>query len=355
MQPHLLVITIDTLRADYVNCYGRREIATPNLDRFAASGARFGEHLSSISVTLPSHCALMTGCTPMVNGVTWNGMDTSRRRRTLAEIAAEAGYQTTAITSWGGFQTQAVYGYQNVYSQEGAASLENRGDKTIQRVQQWIEQADSTIPQLLWVHFIDPHTPDHSPAPFPHTYEGSIEFTDTLIGPFIEAWDSRFGADKSIAVITADHGEHINDHGVERSHGSLWETCLWIPLMMRVPDMIKPGSVVPELTRQIDVLPTILDYAQLPMPYDVEGMSMRGLIEGTDSNMRLVHQGQAINTEAYTATIRNAEYSLHFGEEQNLAYLFDRRTDPGEEQSLLDTGALVNHSTKHSIADAKEK
>ena len=99
-------------------------------------------------------------------------------------------------------------------------------------------------------------------------------------------------ADNSVAVITADHGEHLNDHDVERGHGTLWPSNLWVPLLVRSRGLIEPGVVVPELTRQIDVLPTILDYCELPMPHDMEGMSLRGLIEGTDRELGLFHCGR---------------------------------------------------------------
>ena len=123
---------------------------------------------------LPSHTSLMTGCVPSVHGVNWNGVVTTRRRRTLAEIAAAAGYATTAITSWGGFQKQEGLGFQQVYSDAGAGAEDNRGDRTITRVEMWLEEADGSQPQLLWVHFIDPHTPDSCPDPFPQTYAGEV-------------------------------------------------------------------------------------------------------------------------------------------------------------------------------------
>ena len=90
-------------------------------------------------------------------------------------------------------------------------------------------------------------------------------------------------------LITADHDEHLDDHGVERGHGTLWITNLRVPLLIRCPGLIAPGRVVDELTRQIDILPTLLDYCDLPMPYDVQGMSLRGMISGDDFVLRLVH------------------------------------------------------------------
>src|SRR5687768_16375110 len=126
MHPHILLITIDSLRADHLSCYGQpRAVLTPNLDASAGSGARFEQHLTSLAVTLASHCSLLTGCTPAVHGVTWNGMTVARRRRTLPEIVAPLGYATAAITSWAGFQHQGVYGFQQAYSQDSAAALEN--------------------------------------------------------------------------------------------------------------------------------------------------------------------------------------------------------------------------------------
>ena len=355
MKPHILVVTVDSLRADYVACYGRHQIKTPHLDAFAASGVRFDQHLATLSATLPSHTSLLTGCVPSVHGVNWNSVETPRRRRTLAELAAEQGYATTAIASWGGFQKQQVFGFQEAHSEGGAGAEENRGDATLARVEAWLERVDVYQPQLLWVHIIDPHTPDNCPEPFPQTYRGEVEFVDTLIARLIEGWDARLGADNSLAVLTADHGEHLNDHGVERGHGTLWITNVWIPLLMRRPGVINPGAHVDELTRQIDVLPTILDYCELPMPYDIQGMSLRGAIEGRDSGMRLVHQGQIVHDEVDTMTLRTENFAFHFGDHGDLARAFDRRVDGQEEENLLGSDGRLRQSVEHSIKDGQEK
>ncbi len=354
MNKHILLITIDSLRADHLGCYQEVDIQTPNLDAFAASGVRFQHHLSTQATTLPSHTSLLTGCVPSVHGVNWNGVETPRRRATLAEIAKAQGYATTAIASWGGFQFQSVLGFEEAHSEEGAGSLENRGDRTIERVEAWLGKVDASRPQLLWVHFIDPHTPDNCPDPFPQTYVGEVEFIDTLIGRFIAGWDGRFGAENTFAAITADHGEHLNDHGKERGHGTQWITNLRIPLLIRCPGLIQPGSVPQELTRQIDVLPTILDYCEFPMPYDVQGMSLRGLIEGRDTGMRLVHQGQAVRDDGETVTVRTAQYAFFFGDDGDLVHIFDRRIDEGEEEDLWERGAAATQSVEHSLRDGRE-
>ena len=354
MHRHILLVTIDTLRGDHLGCYGERDIRTPSLDAFAGAGVRFGQHLSTLATTLPSHTSLMTGCVPSVHGVNWNGVDGPRRRRTLAELTADVGYATTAITSWGGFQKQQVLGFQTAHSEAGAGADENRGDRTIARVEAWLDGVDASRPQFLWVHFIDPHTPDNCPEPFPQTYAGEVEFIDTLVGRLVDGWDARFGARESLAVITADHGEHLEDHGVERGHGTLWITNLRIPLLVRCPELIEAGTVVGELTRQIDVLPTLLDYCQLPMPYDVQGMSLRGLIEGRDTGLRLVHQGQAVHDEADTVTLRTADHTFFFGDDHDLVHLFDRRTDPQEETDLWGAGS-ARQSVEHSVRDGEEK
>jgi arylsulfatase A-like enzyme len=354
MKMHILLITIDSLRADHLACYQEMEIRTPNLDAFAASGARFQQHLSSLATTLPSHTSLLTGCVPSVHGVNWNGVQTPRRRTTLAEIATAQGYATTAITSWGGFQLQDVLGFEEAHSEGGAGAEENRGDQTLQRVEAWLDRVDASRPQFLWVHFIDPHTPDNCPDPFPQTYVGEVEFVDTLIGRFIAGWDERLGADNTFAAITADHGEHLNDHGVERGHGTLWITNLRIPLLVRCPGLIQPGSVAQELTRQIDVLPTILDYCELPMPYNVQGMSLRGLIEGRDSGMRLVHEGQAVHKDGETVTVRSEKYAFFFGDDGDLVHIFDRRVDAGEDADLWERDSAARQSVEHSLRDGRQ-
>jgi arylsulfatase A-like enzyme len=339
MTKHILLVTVDTLRADYVACYGKHDIETPNLDSVAAAGVRFDFHLTSIAATLSSHCSLMTGCTPAVHGITWNWMTQPCRRKTLARIGADAGYATVAVTSWRHFNDQAVFGFERAYCEGAFKCEETLADATVRRAQAWLDDVDPTTPQLWWVSFIDPHEPDTCPDPFPKTYVGEVEFTDVWIGELLRRWDERIGLDDTLVVITADHGEDLNSHGVTRGHGTQFLTNLHVPLLMQAPGHIAPGTVVSELTRQTDVLPTILDYCRLPMPYNVEGMSLRGLIEGTEADLRLVHHGHAFHDTDeplphYRSTLRNGEYAFHFGDDKNLEHIFDLRRDPEEETDI---------------------
>ncbi|MFP6644478.1 MAG: sulfatase/phosphatase domain-containing protein [Candidatus Latescibacterota bacterium] len=155
-------------------------------------------------------------------------------------------------------------------------------------------------------------------------------------------------------MITADHGEHLDDYGVERGHGTLWITNLRTPLLIRCPGLIETGTVVDELTRQIDVLPTVLDYCALPLPYDVQGMSLRGLIEGEDAGLRLVHQGQAVHGEADTVTVRTEDYTFFFGDTRALVHVFNRRVDPTEDADLWQEGA-AQQSVAHSLHDGRQR
>ena len=166
-----------------------------------------------------------------------------------------------------------------------------------------------------------------------------MEFTDVWIGELLRRWDERIGLDDTLLVITADHGEDLNSHGVTRGHGTQFLTNLHVPLLMQSPGHITPGTVVSELTRQTDVLPTILDYCRLPMPYNVEGMSLRGLVEGTEADLRLVHHGHAFHDTDeplphYLSTLRNEEYAFHFGDNKKLEHIYDLRRDPEEETDI---------------------
>jgi arylsulfatase A-like enzyme len=135
----------------------------------------------------------------------------------------------------------------------------------------------------------------------------------------------------------------------------MWACNLHIPLMIRFPGRIRPGTVVTEFTRQIDVMPTLLDYTGLPMPYNVEGISMRGLIEGRESNLRLIHHAQNFNVNAFACSVRNAEYTFLFGNNHELVHAYDRRTDPGETIDLFQGKGEMRHGVEHSIRDAQEK
>jgi choline-sulfatase len=241
-KPNVLLITIDTLRADRV---GRG--LTPAIDGLAARGTRFTAARSTAPLTLPAHASIMTGTLPPENGVRLNGV-TLATRPTLARAFKDAAYQTGAFVGAyvldrrfglsGGFDT---YDDRVQRDPSGAARLEaeRRGDIVVDAALQWLGGRSGT-PFFAWVHLYDPHAPYNPPQEFlakagANPYDGEVAFADAQVGRLL-AWLQTSGlADRTIIAVTGDHGEGLGDHG-ELTHGMLaYDSTLRVPLILVLP------------------------------------------------------------------------------------------------------------------------
>ncbi len=288
-KPNVLLITLDTTRADRLGSYGYGRAATPNLDRLAARGVRFAQALSSAPLTLPSHASLMTGRQPYSHGVRNNGyFALSPDVATLAQSFAAAGYDTAAFVS--SFVLDRQFGlargfsaYNDTLDHEpagGAASLEleRRGDRTVAAATEWLAARQPGKPYFLWVHLYDPHEPYAAPSPLreqfsSQPYDGEIAFVDSLAGVLI----GKTAGSPGLIVVAGDHGESLGDHG-ESTHGLfVYESALHVPLIFAGAGVRNP-AVVNEPVRLIDVAPTMLELAGLAPLSGVDGESLRPLM-----------------------------------------------------------------------------
>jgi choline-sulfatase len=292
VKPNVLLITLDTTRADRLGSYGYAAASTPHLDRLAASGVRFDQALSPAPLTLPAHASLMTGRQPYRHGVRNNGYFTLPADvPTLAGAFAAAGYQTAAFVS--AFVLDRQFGLARGFAHyddtldpaAGAAAsldLERRGDRTAAAAGQWLAARVSGQPYFVWVHLFDPHDPYAPPSPFREQfagrlYDGEVAFTDAVIGRLLE--QAGFGTSPTLVVVAGDHGESLGEHG-ESTHGLfVYESALRVPLIMAGSGITGP-AVVAEPVRLIDVAPTLTDFAGLEALADGEGRSLRPLMSG---------------------------------------------------------------------------
>lgn len=290
--PNVLLITLDTTRADRLGSYGYAAAATPHLDRLAAAGVRFDQALSPVPLTLPAHASVMTGRQPYAHGVRNNGhFVLPSETPTLATAFAAAGYDTAAFVSafvldrqFGLGRGFAVYNDTLDPATGGAASLdlERRGDRTVAAAAAWLSARALSRPYFLWVHLFDPHDPYAAPSPFreqfaDRPYDGEVAFTDAVVGRLLER---AGGASPSTLVIVAgDHGESLGEHG-ESTHGLfVYESALRVPLIMAGGGIDRP-AVVSEPVRLVDVAATIADLAALPAFDAGDGRSLRPLFGG---------------------------------------------------------------------------
>ena len=271
--PNVLLVTLDTLRADRVGCYGGK-VPTPAIDRLAARGVRFETAIAQVPLTAPSHASILTGTYPQVHGVRdMGGFVLARDVPTLATVAAGAGYQTAAVV--GAAVLNRHYGLDRgfaLYSDDmkapaGAKALsvvgEVRGEVVTQRAVEWLGKRDRAKPFLLWAHYYDPHFPYNAPEPYKSrypkdSYGAEIAYTDEQVGKLVDALGAEGIADRTIVALLADHGESLGEHG-EFTHGVfLYDSTVRIPLVVAGP-RIPAGRVVRQQVRSIDVMPTIAE------------------------------------------------------------------------------------------------
>ena len=296
-RPNIVLITLDTTRADRLGSYGYAAAATPHLDRLAAAGVRFERALSPVPLTLPSHASILTGRYPFAHGVRNNGhFVLPEDVPTLATLLAGHGYDTAAFVS--SFVLDRQFGLARGFAHydDGLDEIpggtatpidsERRGDRTLAAAQAWLRQparAQAGRPYFLWVHFYDPHEPYLPPSPFREQaagrpYDGELAFTDALVGRLLD--EVGFGGAPAPLVIAAgDHGESLGEHG-ESTHGLfVYDATLRVPLLVAWPGVLSPG-VVPAPVRLVDLAPTIAEMSGVGPIDGADGRSLRAVLDG---------------------------------------------------------------------------
>ena len=290
---NVLLITIDTTRADRIGCYGYPLARTPHIDALAAQGVRFANAYSPVPLTLPSHCSILTGEYPFVHRVRNNGSySLPPDRLTLAEVLKARGLSTSAFVA--SFTVDSRFGlaqgfdlYDDTFdSREALKSFrsERPADQVASAFLSWLRQ-NGQRRFFSWVHFFDPHLPYSPPPPFDqefkgHPYDGEIAFVDQEIGRIIAALEESGLLDRTLVVLAADHGEALGEKR-EIDHGLfIYESTLRVPLILRAAQGLPKGATVKARVRLIDILPTVLDFLKIESPRDVSGQSLVSHIFG---------------------------------------------------------------------------
>lgn len=290
---NVLIVTVDTLRADYVGCNGSKKVKTPNIDSLASSGVVFRNTVSPAPFTLPSHVSLMTGLIPPVHGVRDNGgFYLNEKIATLAESFKARGAATAAFV--GGFPLDSRFGLNqgfDVYDDSypttnnfSEISVPQRpADEVADSALRWLRSKEKAH-WFLWVHFYDAHFPYTPPERFRKIYPndlyaGEVAFADEQIGRLLDFLKQNHLEKSTLVVVTADHGESLGEHG-EETHGIFaYESTLRIPLIMA------PFSprIVDTRVRLIDVAPTILELQNIPFPAKMQGVSLLKCLNGKEN------------------------------------------------------------------------
>jgi arylsulfatase A-like enzyme/Flp pilus assembly protein TadD len=291
---NVVFITIDTLRADHLGCYGYKNIRTPNIDALALDSVKFERAFTPIPITLPSHTVIFTGTYPMLNGMhDFSGNRLGPQQQTLASVMKDRGYTTGAVVASAvldsrfglnrGFDFYYDHFDFNRLEESNLDEMERPGHVVAEKVIEWLSQ-NSQRPFLLWMHLYDPHYPYRPPPPYndeykTNLYDGEIAFADAQVGRLLHYLKEKGLYQKTLIVLSGDHGEGLGEHG-EKTHGFfIYNSTLHIPLLIHLPR--PPGiNEVSAPVSTVDIMPTVLKILGIPVPSQVQGKSLLPLIFG---------------------------------------------------------------------------
>lgn len=347
--PNVVLVTIDTLRADAIGAYGNTRAATPWIDRLAAAGVRFATAYAHNVVTLPSHANILSGLYPIDHGVRDNaGFRFPAAVPTLATILEDRGYATGAFIS--AFPLASRFGLGrgfDVYEDSFVDATprtplleqERSGIETVARARQWLD-AQAGKPAFVWVHLFEPH------APNPQGYAADVTAADTALEPLLAPLLPPNPPTRSIVVLTSDHGESLGEHG-EETHGVFaYEATLRVPLILTGPGLAG-GRVVSTQARHVDIAPTILEAIGAPADPRFRGRSLIGP-QPADSSSYFESMSPALNRgwAPLTGIVRGTLKYIDLP----IPELYDLSVDPGEQRNLATSRAADVRDLDRALA-----
>jgi len=368
IRPNILFISIDTLRADHLSCYGYPKLTSPNIDSLATHSHLFKKAYTTIPTTLPSHLAMFTSMYPTQLGVTSNGKYVGFDKVTLPEILKENGYSTAAFVNY--FVLGNRYGFTQGF--DTAITREGHADQPLRYALKWLREYKSEKPFFMFAHFFDPHT-QYDPLPqfkkkFAVTdrkhprgrgfiklrsaftpqvikedidaYDAEIATADWAVGQLLEELNKLGILDSTMIVLVSDHGESMDELSQRNyffDHGAfLYHHQLHVPFIVRLPKAAGtfPANVHQQPVSMIDIMPTILDMLEINNQGFSEGMSLlpiltgsgitRGPIFSESKRYKCVHDYSILDANWHLIKLKKGGFEL-----------YDLITDPGEKNNLF--------------------
>jgi arylsulfatase A-like enzyme/Flp pilus assembly protein TadD len=288
-QAPVILISIDTLRADHLPAYGYTGLATPNLDALRADAVLYANAYSQVPLTLPSHTAIFTGLYPPQNGVRDNlGYALGPGPATLAAFLKARGYATGGAVSSivlshaTGVSRGFDFWEDNIEPTKASQSIsriQRGGDDTQALLAEWVSNASSR-PFFAFLHLYEPHSPYEPPEPYasryPSPYDGEIARADEIVGNFVRFLKERDVYDRALVIFLSDHGEGLNDHGEDEHGVLLYREAIHVPLFVKFPKARRAGETVASPVALVDVFPTVADVLGLAPPPGLAGQSLAG-------------------------------------------------------------------------------
>jgi arylsulfatase A-like enzyme/Tfp pilus assembly protein PilF len=348
----VLLITLDTTRADHLSCYNPRGARTPHLDSLAARGVLFLHATAQVPLTLPSHACIMTGSYPPVHGLRdMGGFVLDKSHPTIASLTQASGFSTAAFV--GSRVVARHFGLSHGFdiydddmggeTEEGklpGVFPERRAGVVTDRALAWLKQ-NAHQKFFLWAHYYDPHAPYDPPEPFKqqyaqNLYDGEIAYMDEQVGRLLDGLDQLGLTSRTLVIAVGDHGESLGEHG-ELTHGIfLYDATLHIPLIVAGPDVPR-GKVIDDQVRSIDLNPTAMEFLRLPPSPEAEGVSLWPLIQKGAHVRSNYSYGETLYPRTYMGwselrAMRTDGWKFILAPHPEL---YDLHRDPGELQNLI--------------------
>ncbi len=362
---NVLLVTLDTTRADRIGCYGYQEARTPNLDYLASNGVLFLNAYCQVPLTCPSHCSILTGTYPLYHQVRNNGTYyLSPELKTLAEALKEKGLKTAAFVS--SFSVDSRFGldqgfdiYADQFSPDQtfkALNSERKAEKVFAPFSRWL--GDNKVgPFFAWVHFFDPHLPYDPPSPYreqflDEPYDGEISYMDVYIGKIVDKLREYNLLQNTLIILAGDHGEAFGEKQ-ETGHGVfIYESTMRVPLIFFSENSLPRGKVIDSRVRLIDIMPSILDMLDVPQPEGIQGISLLPYIEGKKKDDLSTYIESYYPRENYgwselVGLIDGSWKYIKAPKEE----LYNLVQDPQEEENLIQEAGKVGQEKRDKLED----
>ena len=353
---NLVLVTLDTVRADHLGCYGDAAAETPNLDALAAQGVRFAETQSTAPLTLPSHATILSGLLPPHHGLHLNGAGSlPASKETLATALRRHGYRTAAFV--GSFVLDHRFGLDRgfeVYDDDiprdplgdTHREAERPGAVVMDRAVAWLQSMERTAPVFMWVHLYDAHAPYEPPEPYrsrhvASPYDGEVASVDAQVGRLLQALDDSGRSEHTVVAVVGDHGESLGDHG-ELTHGFfVYQATLRVPFLLRAPGSVRAGQTLRTAVSLADVAPTLAGLVGVSLAAPSAGDTTDG--RNLASALEAGHEPQPADLYAESDYPRTFGWSslkaLRRGSRKYIAApsaeLYDLDADPQEAKNTL--------------------
>ena len=376
---NVILITLDTTRADRMGFLGSQRKLTPNLDALAASGIVFIRAYSQVPLTTSAHATILTGTYPQFHNVDQPGYPLSGGLPFAPEILRGAGYHTAAFVGSMIMQAQGggAPGFDRGFDEYNAnfhsrqagedrySSIERRADKVVAAAAEWIDK-NTKGPFFVWIHLYDPHAPYEPPEPFASRfrldpYDGEVAYVDSVLGKFFERLRAAKLFNGSLIAVMADHGEALGEHG-ERGHGLfLYDTTIRVPLLFKLPGQRSAGRRVNSQVELVDVLPTILAEVGVAVPKAVQGRSLLPLMNQTTEKASEMDEPPAYAETDYPraafgwSPLRALRTGKYLFVQAPRPELYDRISDPDSEHNLASSSAAVSSTLAAQVTAFREK